>query len=99
MPLAHLLSLIDRNFFILVSIPYLSHIFLDYLCIFETYPLAPLLEVKKREGLGIFIPDDLLVKSENSEKWIKRAKSKKINGISENYFTIFNLALLVVIFI
>ncbi len=99
LPLARLLSLIDKSFFILVSIPYLSHILLDYICIFETYPLAPFLKVRKKEGIGIFIPDDLFVKSENSEKWIKRVKSKSINGVSENYFTLFNLVLLVMIFI
>jgi len=93
LPLAYLLSLIDKNLFILVSIPYLSHIFLDYLCIFETYPLAPFSKIKKEEGFGIFIPDDLFIKSKNSKKWSERVKNKKIRRISENYFTIFNLIL------
>jgi hypothetical protein len=70
---------------------------LDYLCVFETYPLAPLLKIKKKEGLGIFIPDDLFVRHEDSKKWARRVKIKKIRGISENYFTIFALLLLIFI--
>jgi len=91
LPLAFLLSSINRNFFALVLIPYSSHVFLDYLCIFETSPLAPFWRVRKKEGLGIFVPDNLFVKSENSLKWAKRVKIKKLKGISENYFTLINL--------
>lgn len=76
LPLAFILSRIDKAFFILVSIPYLSHILLDYLCVFEARPLAPLFRIKKKEGLGIFIPDDLY-KSVNSKRWKERAKAKK----------------------
>lgn len=81
LPLALILSLINKIFFVLVIIPSLTHIFLDYLCIFGTSPLAPFSKVKKKEGMGIFIP--------SSEKWKMRAKGK----ISENYFLIFNLLL------
>lgn len=93
-PLAFAISMLDRIFLSLVLIPYASHIVLDYLCIFETYPFAPFSKVKKREGLGIFIPDDLFIRSKNSKMWSKRVKIKNIEGISENYFTIFNLILL-----
>lgn len=89
LPLALILSAINKNFFILVSISYVSHIFLDYLCIYETCPLAPFSNIKKREGLGIFVPD--------SKKWLKRVKRKKMKGVSENYFLFFNLILLAIL--
>lgn len=95
-PLAFLLSLINRIYFVLVITPYLSHIFLDYLCVFEAHPLAPFSKLKKSEGFGVFIPDNLFG-SKNSKKWAKRVKLKKIRGISENYFTIFNLILFITI--
>ncbi len=97
LPLSFIFSMIDKIFFILVLIPYASHILLDYLCIFETYPLAPFLKIKKKEGLGIFIPDNLFIKSENSKKWRKRIKEKNIKGISENYFTLFNFIFLIIV--
>ncbi len=97
LPLAFILSLFNKNFFILVLAPYFSHVLLDYLCIFGTYPLAPFSKIKKKEGFGIFIPDDLFIKSENPRNWTRRVKVKKIKGISENYFTIFNLILLITI--
>ena len=97
LPLAFTLSFINKIFLILILVPYASHIILDYLCIFETFPLAPFSRIKKKEGLGIFIPDDLFVKSENSKKWAKRVKLKKIRGISENYFMIFNLILFILV--
>lgn len=99
LPIAFILSMINKMFLVLVLVPYFSHIFLDYLCIFETCPLAPFSTIKKKEGLGIFIPDDLFTKSENSKRWAKRVKIKKISGLSENYFTIFNLILLVIVFL
>ena len=97
LPLALVLSLINKNFFILVLVPYFSQTLLDYLCVYEAYPLAPFSKIKKKEGWGLFIPDNLLVKSENSRKWAERIKVKKIKGISENYFTIFNLILFITI--
>jgi len=97
LPLSFILGKIDKIFFILVLIPYASHIFLDYLCIFETYPLAPFLKIKKKEGLGIFIPDNLFIKSENTQKWARRVREKNIKGISENYFTLFNLIFLIIV--
>lgn len=94
LPLALLLGMIDKSFIPLVLVPYGSHILLDYLCIFEARPLAPFLDVRKREGLGIFVPDDPLHKSENSRRWAVRAKAMGVRGVSENYFTLFSLALL-----
>ncbi|MGC8993666.1 MAG: hypothetical protein ACP5JK_02780, partial [Candidatus Aenigmatarchaeota archaeon] len=94
LPLAILFSIINKLFFLLLLIPYTTHIFLDYLCVFEAKPLAPFSKIKKKEGLGIFIPDELFRKSENSRKWTKRVKVKKIKGISENYFTIISILLL-----
>jgi hypothetical protein len=94
LPLATLFSVIDKFFFVLILLLYVAHILLDYLCIFEAQPLAPFFKIKKKEGLGIFIPDDLFRKSENSRKWTKRVKVKKIKGISENYFTIISILLL-----
>lgn len=85
LPLALILSLINKIFFVLVIIPYLSHIFLDYLCVFETFPLAPFSKIKKKEGIGIFIP--------SSEKWKRRIKK----GISESYFLYFNLILFLLV--
>ena len=86
LPLALVLSRLDDIFFPLILVPYVSHILLDYLCIFETFPLAPFSSFKKREGLGIFIP--------NSERWLKRVRRKKLKGIPENYFLPFNFLLL-----
>ena len=95
--LAFALGFIDKIFLILILVPYASHIILDYLCIFETSPLAPFSKIKKKEGWGIFIPDDLFSRSENSRKWAERVKIKKIRGISENYFMIFNILLFILI--
>ncbi len=86
-PTAFLLSFLNELFFTLVLVPYGTHILLDYLCVFETYPLAPFSKVKKREGLGIFIP--------NSEKW----KEWQIKGVSENYFLVFNIIFIFLILI
>lgn len=94
-PLAFLLSLVDKSLFPLVLVPYGSHILLDYLCIFEARPLAPFFDIRKKEGWGIFVPDDLFHRSENSRRWVMRVKSKGIKGVSENYFTVFNLIFLV----
>lgn len=97
LPVSLLLSRIDEIFFVLVLVPYASHVLLDYLCVFEASPLAPFSKVKKREGLGVFIPDSFLVKSENSKKWERRVRDKNIKGISENYFTPFNVASLIMV--
>jgi len=97
LPLAYALSLINRDFLILTLVPYSSHILLDYLCVFEACPLAPFSGLKKREGLGVFIPDNLFAKSENTKRWAQRVREKNIRGVSENYFTAFNVALLVLV--
>jgi len=86
LPSAFILNYLNPTFCILVIMPYLSHIFLDYLCIFPAYPLAPFFKIEKPEGYGIFVP--------RSEKWEKRIKAKKIRAISENYFLIINLVFL-----
>ncbi len=93
-PLAYLLSFINAKFFWFVLIPYLTHILCDYLCIFEATPFDPFIKWKKKEGWGIFIPDDLIWKSENSVRWAHRVKVKKLKGISENYFTPFAILFL-----
>ena len=95
--LAAILSLVKKIFFILVIVPFLGHIFLDYLCVHEACPLAPFSKIKKKEGLGIFISDNLFVRSQNSKKWAERVKARNIEGVSENYFTLFNLVLLIII--
>ena len=93
LPIAFLLRSLNSVFFILVIIPYLSHIFLDYLCIYEAYPLAPFSEIKKPEGYGIFTGRSFLwFGSPNEEKWKEKVKSKKMRAFSENYFLIINLA-------
>jgi len=97
LPLSFILGVIDKIFFILVLVPYATHVLLDYLCVFETFPLAPFSKIKKREGLGIFIPDGLFIKSENSKRWARRIEEKNIRGISENYFTVFNLVFLITV--
>jgi len=96
-PIALLLGLIDEVFRVLVLAPYASHILLDYLCVFEACPLAPLSDIKKKEGWGIFVPGSLFFKSEDTERWAKRIKEKGIRGISEDYFIVFNFAFLAVV--
>ena len=81
----------------LVLAPYASHIVLDYLCIFEAHPLAPLTyRVVKREGLGLFYPDDLWG-SVNAVKWFRRVKECGYRAVSENYFTPLATALLILV--
>ncbi len=87
LPIAIILSLFNKKFFLLVCIPYLTHILLDYFCVFETFPLAPFSRIKKREGMGLFIP--------SSKRWERRIKK----GISEKYFLIFNFLFLLLILI
>lgn len=100
LPLALVLSLvIEERLALLILVPYSSHILLDYLCVFEARPLAPFLSLKKKEGWGLFIPDDPFVKTENSKRWARRVREKGIRGISENYFTVFNLLLLVLVIV
>ncbi|MEM5790759.1 MAG: hypothetical protein QXP77_01785 [Candidatus Aenigmatarchaeota archaeon] len=83
-PIALLLGLINQSFFWLSLISYSSHILLDYLCIFETFPLSPFSKIKKPKGMGIFIPFYY--------NW-------KIKGkVSENYFLVANLILLLIFF-
>ncbi len=78
----------------LVLTPYASHIMLDYLCVFEAFPLAPLTHrVVKREGSGLFYPDDLW-RSENAARWFRRVKERGYRAVSENYFTPVAAALL-----
>ena len=78
---------------IFLIIPLVSHLFLDYLCIYKAFPLAPFSKLEKREGMGIFIPDDFF-KSKGAELWRKRVKVKGLKGISENYFTVLLIILI-----
>jgi len=79
-----------------IIIPYVSHVVLDYLCIFEAYPLDPLTRrIVKREGIGIFYPDTLW-RSSNSNRWISRVRMKGYRAVSENFFTLGALVLFVV---
>ena len=96
-PLALLLGVLDKTFTPLTLASYGSHILLDYLCVFEARPFAPFLDVRKREGLGIFIPDDFFHSSPNSRRWRERVKAMGIKGVSENYFTPFALLLLFIV--
>lgn len=84
-PLALLLSFINKSFLLLTLIPYSSHIFLDYLCVFEAFPLAPFSKIKKPKGMGVFIPFYF--------KWKMKGK------ISENYFLMTNLIFLLIFFL
>ena len=81
-PLAFLLNLLNKSFLWLTLIPYSSHIFLDYLCVFEAFPLAPFSKIKKPKGMGIFIPSHY--------NWKMKGK------ISENYFLFINLILFLI---
>jgi hypothetical protein len=92
LPLAILLSFFNKIYFILVIVPYISHLILDYLCTYRTYPLSPFSNWEKEEGKGIFFADNLFSKTRNSIKWQNRTNSR---GISENYFTLFNFILLI----
>ncbi len=97
LPLGLILRTFDPTFFWLVMAPYATHIVLDYLCIFPAKPFAPFFDYTKREGLGVFIPDTLLRRSENSSLWHKRVKEKGIRGVSENYFTPIAISMLLLV--
>lgn len=97
LPLACFLGFFDQQLFYAVLAPYASHVLLDYLCVFEAEPFAPLLRIKKREGLGLFVPDDLFHRSINSARWKEKAENKGWRAISENYFTPVNLAILALV--
>jgi len=66
--------------------PYASHIVLDYLCVFEARPLDPLPWPLKREGLGVFYPDDPW-HSGNAERWRRRVAERGYRAVSENLYT------------
>lgn len=83
-PVGLLLSLVDKSYFFLVTIPYLSHIILDYLTTHHQSPLAPF--SKKEIKLKGF-------KAYPHPPWY----TGKEKGISENYFTILMIIILLVI--
>ena len=60
-PVAFFLSLLDRRFLLLTLISYSAHIFLDYICVKEAFPLAPFSRIKRSERLRIF--DSIFQKS------------------------------------
>lgn len=93
-PIAIALSFLNKSFFLLVLIPYASHLILDYFCIHEAYPLAPFSKLKKREGFGIFRADFPFIRMDYSKSWKRRIESIHHVTVSENYFLIFNLCLL-----
>lgn len=49
LPLAVIINLVNKIFFILVIIPFWGHIFLDYLCVHEACLLAPFSQIKKKK--------------------------------------------------
>ncbi len=83
-PIGLILGLVRSEYFFLTIIPFAIHIVLDYITIHEVSPLAPF--SKKNINLGIF-------KSFPKERWYTR----KEKGISENYFTLLNIVLLILI--
>ncbi len=95
--LACIFSSFDWQFFYVVLAPYASHILLDYLCVFEAEPFALLLRIKKREGLGLFVPGVLFHRSINSARWRVKAEKSGWRAVSENYFTPVNLAILALV--
>lgn len=91
-----LFFILRLNWKISFLIPF-SHLFLDYLCIYEAYPLAPFTyKVKKPICFGVVIPDDLL-NSKHAKFWKRLAKIYNCKGISENYVTLIFLLLLIFI--
>ena len=88
-PIGLLFSLIKREYFLLTVIPFAVHIVLDYITIHEVSPLAPFSQ--KNINLGIF-------KSFPKEKWYTgKWYTGKEKGISENWFTLLNIVLFVLI--
>ena len=83
-PLGLILSTIKPEYFFLVIIPYTLHIIQDYLTIHEVSPLAPF--SKKNVNIGFFKPFP-------KPSWYKKEK-----GISENYFLILNIVILIGIY-
>ena len=83
-PIGLLLSLIKSEYFLLTIIPFAVHIVLDYFTIHEVSPLAPF--SSRKINVGIF-------KSFPKEKWY----TGKEKGISENWFTLLNILLFVIV--
>jgi len=77
-PIGLILSIIKKDYFFMVIVPYGIHIIQDYLTIHEVSPFAPFF--KKNIKLGFF-------KSVPSALWYTGMEK----GISENYFLILNI--------
>ena len=96
MQISLILYLFNFKISIWFLLTWISHIFLDYICIFPANVLAPFGKLIKPEGFGIFYPDKF-IKSENEILWEKRVKKLKIEAISENYFTIILILFIILI--
>lgn len=86
LPLGLILATIKPYYFFLVTIPYFSHIFLDYLTIHEAEPLTPFSKRKVRLGW---------IKPFPAPQWFKNERIK--TGISENYVLLMNVIVLTII--
>jgi len=79
-----LLSLIKKDYFFMVVIPYGIHIILDYLTIHEVSPLSPF--SNKNIKTGFF-------KSTPSKVWYTGTEK----GLSESYFLVSNIFLMIIL--
>ena len=76
-------------YFWLSLILYIVHISLDYMCIFEAYPLDPFnKKIIKKEGYGFVLPFDTV--------W-RKSKKKFPHTISEKYIMIALMVILIII--
>lgn len=87
LPISLILSLINKTYFWLAFLPYLSHITIDYLSIHKVYPLNPF--SKKEINTGF-------IKPVNS---IKIKDYLDFKSLNENYVTLINLVILLVLVI
>lgn len=85
-PIGIILSLIKKEYFFMTIIPFGLHIIMDYITIHEVSPLDPF--SKKTINMGFF-------KSNPPPSWY----TGKEKGIPENYFSILNIIILIVIII
>ena len=90
-PVGLMLFLIFKSnlYFWLSPLLFLTHVILDYICIFETYPLDPITQkIIKKEGYGIFFPI--------GPGWGKRKKEFP-KSINELYFLCLLIPVLIII--
>jgi membrane-bound metal-dependent hydrolase YbcI (DUF457 family) len=92
-PIALIVSAINKDFFLLTILAYSSHIFLDYLCVFPARPLEPFSNKEyKKLGHGIFYPH-------YPKKWRDFVEKNKIRASDELIFGVLILILLVILVI